>query len=150
MLINNNTAERFWAKVNKTDTCWLWTASIKPEGYGQFNVGGKTKLTHRLAYELVVGEIPKGLELDHLCKIRHCVNPAHLEPVTHGENMKRAGIEMRKTPKTHCVNGHEFTVENTYTNAKGRSVCRICLNVSRKKSMAKTLDWIHQNAPQSY
>lgn len=85
------TAEvRFWAKVDKTDSCWLWTASVNQLGYGRFRVDNTTRVTaHRYAYETLVGPIPDGQELDHLCRVRSCVNPAHLEPVSHRENVLR-------------------------------------------------------------
>lgn len=86
--------ERFWPKVERVeDGCWLWTASLTGDGYGRISLGGKfgpMGLAHRVAYELLVGPIPEGLELDHLCRVRRCVNPEHLEPVTHAENVRRA------------------------------------------------------------
>ena len=81
--MSNTLYQRFWAKVNKTDTCWLWTASTL-NGYGQIKAGGrfgKILLAHRVAYEMLVGPIPEGLQLDHLCRVTLCVNPKHLEPV---------------------------------------------------------------------
>jgi len=81
--------DRFWAKVEKTAACWLWTGSLN-RGYGHFHVSrGSTTTGHRFAYELLVGPVPDGLELDHICKIKRCVNPAHLEPVPHIENSRR-------------------------------------------------------------
>ena len=80
--------ERFWSKVNKTDTCWIWTAAKNQDGHGRFR-HGRLVLAHRFAYELLVGPIPKGLDLDHLCQNPACVNPAHLEPVTRKENTRR-------------------------------------------------------------
>lgn len=81
---------RFWAKVDKTETCWLWTAAIRRRsGYGVFSHQARTMLAHRFAYELLVGPIPDGLVIDHLCRVRHCVNPDHLEPVTQRENLRR-------------------------------------------------------------
>lgn len=79
----------FWAKVEKTSTCWLWTAGRTTGGYGQCYSPAKG-YAHRTAYELLVGAIPYGMTLDHLCRVRHCVNPAHLEPVTSAENTRRA------------------------------------------------------------
>ena len=126
--------ERFWPKVQKTETCWLWTGALKSGGYGQF-FAEKYALAHRVAYELVVGPIPEGLTLDHLCRVHNCVNPAHLEPVTNGENLRRGmgptGIHARAT---HCPKGHEYTVENTYRNKKGWRTCRAC----RVREGAKT------------
>ena len=85
--------ERFNSKYRVTDAgCWLWTATLNNVGYGHFGFGGggKLVLAHRWAYLTFIGPIPEGLELDHTCNVRHCVNPAHLEPVTHAENQARA------------------------------------------------------------
>ncbi len=81
---------RFWAKVEKTDTCWLWTGSLNSAGYGGFSTGPTRDLAHRWAYAHEVGPIPEGLDLDHLCRVKRCVNPAHLEAVTRAENLRRA------------------------------------------------------------
>jgi hypothetical protein len=89
--------ERVWAKVEKTEGCWLWTAAISPNGYGKFMVSGRPVNAHRLVYQLTVGPIPDGLDLDHLCRVRHCVNPDHLEPVTRSENLLR-GYAARRSP----------------------------------------------------
>lgn len=86
--------ERLWAKVVKTEDCWLWTGSRTTKGYGHLLVDGRFTQAHRLAYELEVGPIASGLVIDHLCRVRHCVNPAHLEPVTNRENLRR-GIAAR-------------------------------------------------------
>lgn len=116
-------ADRFWTKVAKSeDGCWLWTASIKETGYGQFRLDGRAQYAHRIAYELCVGPIPDGLQLDHLCRVRHCVNPDHLEPVTQAENAARGSWAM----KTHCPRGHEYTPENVYFNS-GRRYCCTCV-----------------------
>lgn len=120
--------ERFWEKVNKTETCWLWTAS-SVDGYGGFRVGEKMQRAHRVAYEWEIGRVPDGLELDHLCRTRLCVNPAHLEPVTRQENVIRgAGLAAKNASKTHCLRGHEFSEANIYrqpsTPLKRR--CLIC------------------------
>lgn len=84
-------AERFWSKVDKgaDDECWLWTASTDGHGYGQFWNGERRMPTHRWAYEQARGPIPEGLQLDHLCRVRRCVNPDHLEAVTQAENIRR-------------------------------------------------------------
>ena len=120
---------RFWSKVEKTDTCWLWTASKNHNGYGIFDINGKTQRAHRLSYELYKGKIPDGLQIDHLCRVRHCVNPDHLEAVTRKENILRgicfSAINKRKT---HCYKGHEFTKDNTYINPSGSRRCIICRN----------------------
>lgn len=135
-------ADRFWAKVNKAGplpeyapeigVCWLWTAYIEPRGYGVFRPSGcSTNVkAHRWAYEALVGSIPAGLTLDHLCRVRHCVNPTHLEPVTNRENGLRGNtVAAINARKTHCVNGHEFTPENTTTRSDGGRRCQICLDL---------------------
>jgi hypothetical protein len=85
--------KRFWDKVQKTDTCWLWTASKTRKGYGQFALNGKMVSAHRLSYEDTFGPIPTGLKLDHTCHVKHCVKPQHLQPATtkkNAENLKGA------------------------------------------------------------
>lgn len=81
---------RFMAKVDQSGDCWLWTAHVNADGYGVFRFDGQMGGAHRFAYRLLVGPIPEGMELDHLCRTRHCVNPAHMEVVTHAENVRRS------------------------------------------------------------
>ncbi|MFI0233133.1 HNH endonuclease signature motif containing protein [Streptomyces sp. NPDC017086] len=120
-------AQRFWPKVDKTDTCWLWTAHKGGGGYGRFKVEGRMVPAHRVAYELASGVIPDGFELDHLCRVRHCVNPAHLEPVTGRENTLRGqSPSAQHAIKTHCANGHPFNSSNTYLRPTGGRACRAC------------------------
>lgn len=118
---------RFWRKVNKTESCWEWSGGKSPAGYGTFSIRDTDPLyAHRVAYEALVGPIPSGLDLDHLCRNRGCVNPAHLEPVTRKVNILRGESIMAKNArKTHCRRGHEFTPENTRIRANGRN-CRAC------------------------
>lgn len=112
--------------------CWWWTACINPDtGYGTF-WDGKVLSAHRWAYEHFVGPIPEGLHLDHLCRVRRCVNPAHLEPVTLAENVRRG----ERATKTHCKNGHEFTPENTIRRNKPGRECRTCANAAQRKRKA--------------
>lgn len=124
--------ERFWAKVDRTgDGCWLWLAHIGPAGYGAFNYGGRMGLAHRFAYEIMVAPIPDGLTIDHLCRVRACVNPAHLEAVTMGENVLRGtGPSAVHARQTHCAHGHEFTPQNTMRRSDKPNcrVCRVCYN----------------------
>lgn len=108
--------EKMWQRVDKTDSCWLWIGPLRANGYGMYN----HRPAHRVTYELLVGPIPDGLHIDHLCRVRHCVNPDHLEPVTQAENNRRAGAA-----KTHCPRDHEYTPENTY-NKNGSRMCRTC------------------------
>lgn len=109
--------QRFWAKVIKTETCWLWSASCG-HGYGRFSVNRKSVIAHRFAYELLVGPIPDGLVLDHLCRVTRCVNPTHLEPVTTRENTMRGALpaiaSLQNIDKTHCKYGHPLFGENLY------------------------------------
>jgi hypothetical protein len=116
--------------------CWLWLGTLNKGGYGDICRNGRVEKhaqAHRVAYELYVGPIPAGLDLDHLCRVRCCVNPAHLEPVTRSENVKRGLMpainRARAVAQTHCVHGHEFTAENTiHAKVRGRSTreCREC------------------------
>ncbi len=135
--VKQDMEKRFWDKVNKTDTCWLWTASKDKRGYGRLNKGkhAQNVLAHRYSYELVHGKIPIGLELDHLkdiCGNTSCVNPSHLEPVTHKENLLRGNSPMAiNARKTHCPKGHEFNKENTYVSPTGGRECRLCQSERR-------------------
>ena len=118
---------RFWRNVVKTEGCWEWIAFRTKDGYGRFRVGGGKVLAHRFAYELLVGPIPEGLESDHLCRNRGCVNPAHLEPVTQQVNRLRGvGLPALSARKTHCKNGHPFNAANTYHRRDGDRECRTC------------------------
>lgn len=126
-------AKRILGKFLVDDGCWEWTASKNPAGYGQISTGrGQPPAkAHRVLYELLVGPIPEGLTIDHLCRNRGCVNPSHLEPVTRGENVRRGiGGQMareRKAAQTHCHREHEFTPENTYLqHLSSGSVARKC------------------------
>lgn len=122
---------RFWAKVqvdHATD-CWLWFgARSKRTGYGSYGVGGvgSNAWVHRVTYEHLVGPIPTGLQIDHLCRVRNYCNPAHLEAVTSRENTLRGDtLTARNAVKTHCPSGHAYSEENTY-RINGRRQCRTC------------------------
>lgn len=119
--------ERFWRFVVKGDGCWEWIGA-KVRGYGYFRLGGKQRKAHRVAYELLVGPIPDGLTIDHLCQNKGCVNPEHMEPVSVSENLSRLGRRMSA-----CRRGHPFTPENTYVQKRGSRVCRTCIRAAQRR-----------------
>lgn len=114
-------------------TCWYWTSALLPTGYSIVYYKGKSRIAHRDSYKIFVGEIPFGFEIDHLCRNRGCVNPKHLEAVSHKENMRRGESANRK--KTHCSKGHEFSTENTYWSGPSKAVrlCKICCMENQRK-----------------
>lgn len=139
--------------VTDDNGCWLWHGHRDDQGYGRWSharsVHGLSIYVHRAAYTLIVGSVPDGLELDHLCRVPHCANPEHLEPVTHRENMHRGvwpwgtgveggiGIKPRKpTPDTppegRCKRGHEWS-ENARRTSQGRWICLNCQRISNRK-----------------
>lgn len=126
--------QRFLALTDKdSGDCWLWTGRLNWAGYASFWFDGRTVKAHRWSYQHHVGPIPDGMQLDHLCRVRHCVNPEHLEPVTNRENSLRGiGPTAINAAKTHCKRGHEFTPENTYRDAKGR-MCRACKKLTDQR-----------------
>ena len=125
--------DHFMSKVEKTDSCWLWKGTIDRKGYGQYTIprsGGKKVGAHRYAYQIFKGMIPQGREPDHLCRVRHCCNPEHLEAVTRSENLRRGLVghkiaEIQRL-KTHCPQRHLYDDTNTYRNPDGKRVCRQC------------------------
>lgn len=112
--------------------CWLWMGSLGRNNYGRFWLNGRHVLAHKHSFLLTGRVIPEGYELDHLCRVHECVNPDHLEAVTHWENMRRSIVPQRtrefRALIKHCKRGHEFTPENTFRKSNGGRGCRICKN----------------------
>lgn len=129
---------KFWAKVDKRpDGCWVWTGTSY-EGYGYIRRAGVTQRVYRWAYVTFVGPVPDGLELDHLCRNRSCVNPEHLEPVTHDENMRRAVPYHFLGNRAACANGHAFDEANTVMRADGSGrACRACRRECNRRQRVK-------------
>lgn len=148
-IIVGDDERRFWSKVDKNgplpgcDTlaagmgcCWLWMPSLNgKQKYGKFRVGGRDYRPHRFSYELAGGTLIEGLEIDHLCRNHSCVNPKHLEQVTHQVNILRGeGAAAMAARQTHCPQGHEYTEENTYhpPGHPDHRQCVICKDVKNK------------------
>ena len=132
--------ERFWLRVQKTDTCWIWTGAKTGSGYGvitgEYNSATKkcpAVLAHRYSYLIHNGELPE--ELDHVCFNTDCVNPHHLEAVTHAENMRRSDMKRGiRSAKTHCPKGHPYSGKNLFYRAsRNRRECRTCINARAKR-----------------
>ena len=151
----------FWKKIQVSAFgCWEWTGKINKDGYGYILVGSRTDgsrhymFAHRYAYEAVWGPIPSGKELHHLCENRCCVNPWHLEAISHGENVRRgraAEVARQRRLRPNCPKGHPYTPENTY-NYKGKRYCRQCRREcdSKRKEMryATTHRYGHNHSPE--
>ena len=119
--------ERFMRRVVKIpDGCWQWQGQLD-NGYGRFWVDGKSMLSHRVSYQIHIGEIPKSLQIDHLCRNRGCVNPEHLEPVSIATNVLRGiGISAENARKEWCKRGHPLFGINLYLPKGGARCCKIC------------------------
>lgn len=149
--------EWFWEKVDKNgplpsdDTlaagkgpCWLWTAACQPNGYGVFTSFPFTNLSHRVSYHLAGGTLVRGMQIDHLCRVRNCVNPDHLEQVTSRVNNLRSESTAGKANRTNrCWNGHEFNEANTYWTPDGFRHCRACGAANRRRKVARDKAALH-------
>lgn len=129
------TLDRFLARVDKTDTCWLWTGATNGKGYGRLYADGAHVYAHRYSFETFVGPIPEGMVLCHSCDVRNCVNPAHLWPGTVKDNQQDMSAKGRGRGRfsgaTHCAQGHEFTEATTRHLSNGGRRCRTCLQALR-------------------
>lgn len=129
------TFEEYLAASVEIGDCWLWTKTIKAHGYGSAAFGGKHHNAHLLVWRQLVGEIPLGLQLDHLCRVRHCVNPDHLQPVTPKVNSERGA----KASKRWCVRNHDlWDVDNTRIRPNGTRACRKCRAMAEAERRRRT------------
>ena len=124
-VMRKNTVLDFWKQIKQSGDCWLWAEGKNVDRYTQFCLNGKRIHAHRFIYELLIGPIPPELELDHLCRNPACVNPFHLEAVTHRVNVLRGkSPPARNAAKTHCRNGHPL--KDSYVRPNGERLCRVC------------------------
>lgn len=143
--LTNSQAERFFGHVMPiTESgCWIWMGSTSPKGYGKFNIPDRTTMVHRLSYEHFKGSIPQGVSIDHVCRVRCCVNPDHLHLCSNQENVLSGyGVTAVNARKTHCPKGHAYTKENT-RYYEGRN-CRECHRIKRRAERSR------KTAPQNF
>lgn len=132
------TEDRFWSKVVVGEECWEWSGRPSSKGYGLFYFDGRAVQAHRYSYEISVGKIPDGLQIDHLCRNRICVRPEHLEPVTLQENIRRGETGKYLSDRKSCKYGHDFSKENTRINSRGARICRECARIRNKKLRSRS------------
>lgn len=127
--------------------CWVWQGKQNGQGYGRIGINYRVYMAHRVVYELYVGPIPKGKELDHLCRNRICVNPSHLEPVTRSVNLLRGvNVGAYHRNKKFCRHGHPFNKKNTYVYPNGWRDCKTCRRDIKKRWVANNLELVRKRA----
>lgn len=134
-MMDEKKVSEFWGKIatEPNSGCWLWTGTLNGNGYGEFyNGAGKKHLAHRISYQHYIGTIPSGKILDHTCRVRCCVNPQHLEPVTNQENVLRGALL-----KTHCPQGHPYSGDNLYLYKGKHRYCKTCIREHDARHQAK-------------
>ena len=132
--------EAFWNRVIITnDPCWGWDGAHSSAGYARFFYGEVGYQAGRWLWEQLYGYVPKTYDMDHLCRNRACINPDHLEPVPHQENLARGIVGSRNKIKTHCKRGHPFDKVNTYIDREGYRQCVTCLKMHRKNYQLRKL-----------
>lgn len=115
--------------------CWLWCRRLDRHGYGEMRRDKRKVGVHRAAYELAKGPVPDGLVIDHLCRVRRCANPDHMEPVTNAENLRRG----KSRERSHCVHGHPFADENLRFAANGKKICVTCQRARSNRAYARRM-----------
>jgi hypothetical protein len=143
--------QTFWNKVNKTDSCWLWIGKMD-DGYGRFNIRGKLYLVHRLTMSVLKEKIADNMQVDHLCSVRNCCNPDHLEQVTFSENTKRGRGRYAQPDMTKCINGHSLIgsdaqvhISNRRTRSSGivpTVTCKLCNSVRRLSDLEEAKELV--------
>lgn len=128
----------FFSQVDASAPCWVWGGRLSKKGYGVFRDEGRDVRAHRWSWEALVGPIPAGLALDHLCRNHPCVNPDHLEPVTWAENTRRGPMPKQNASRTHCPAGHPYSPENTAVY-NGQRKCRACAKVHKRRHRERQL-----------
>lgn len=130
--------DRLLARVVDVDGCWVWQGADNGVGYGVIASNGRQTYTHRVAYEFFIGPVPAGLVLDHLCRVRRCCNPWHLDPVTHRVNLLRGvGVSAVAASRTACPQGHPYDQRNTYRYPNGSRRCMACARDDQRARRAR-------------